>query len=150
MRSSFVPKISDISHEWFIVDAKDCVLGRLSVEITKLLRGKYKKYYMPNVDAGNYVIIINAEKIKTTGKKNLKKIYRRHSGYPGGVKEIVLRDMLVRKPEFVIRHAIKGMMPKNNLSKIIMKRLFVYAGENYKQVSQKPVMIDLKGVIKHG
>ena len=97
---------------------------------------------MPNVDNGDYVIIINAEKIKVTGKKLEQKIYRRHSGYPGGMKIIKLKDMLKRRPEFVLRHAIKGMLPKNNLGHAIIRKLYVYSGENYKQVAQKPVKID--------
>ena len=142
MRTTFITKPAQVKRKWFLIDANGKTLGRLSVEIAKILRGKHKADFMPNVDNGDYVIIINAEKIKVTGKKLEQKIYRRHSGYPGGMKIIKLKDMLKRRPEFVLRHAIKGMLPKNNLGHAIIKKLYVYSGENYKQVAQKPVKID--------
>lgn len=142
MRTTFITKPAEVKRKWFLVDANGKTLGRLSVEIAKILRGKHKTDFMPNVDNGDYVIIINAEKIKVTGKKLEQKIYRRHSGYPGGMKIIKLKDMLKRRPEFVLRHAIKGMLPKNNLGHAIVRKLYVYSGENYKQVAQKPVKID--------
>ena len=142
MRNTFITKPAEVKRKWFLIDANGKTLGRLSVEIAKILRGKHKADFMPNVDNGDYVIIINAEKIKVTGKKLEQKIYRRHSGYPGGMKIIKLKDMLKRRPEFVLRHAIKGMLPKNNLGHAIIKKLYVYSGENYKQVAQKPVKID--------
>lgn len=142
MRTTFITKPAEVKRKWFLVDANGKTLGRLSVEIAKILRGKHKTDFMPNVDNGDYVIIINAEKIKVTGKKLEQKIYRRHSGYPGGMKIIKLKDMLKRRPEFVFRHAIKGMLPKNNLGHAIIRKLYVYSGENYKQVAQKPVKID--------
>ena len=142
MRTTFITKPAEVKRKWFLIDANGKTLGRLSVEIAKILRGKHKADFMPNVDNGDYVIIINAEKIKVTGKKLEQKIYRRHSGYPGGMKIIKLKDMLKRRPEFVLRHAIKGMLPKNNLGHAIIKKLYVYSGENYKQVAQKPVKID--------
>ena len=142
MRTTFITKPAEVKRKWFLIDANGKTLGRLSVEIAKILRGKHKADFMPNVDNGDYVIIINAEKIKVTGKKLEQKIYRRHSGYPGGMKIIKLKDMLKRRPEFVLRHAIKGMLPKNNLGHAIVRKLYVYSGENYKQVAQKPVKID--------
>ena len=142
MRTTFITKPAEVKRKWFLVDANGKTLGRLSVEIATILRGKHKTDFMPNVDNGDYVIIINAEKIKVTGKKLEQKIYRRHSGYPGGMKIIKLKDMLKRRPEFVLRHAIKGMLPKNNLGHAIIRKLYVYSGENYKQVAQKPVKID--------
>ena len=142
MRTTFITKPAEVKRKWFLVDANGKTLGRLSVEIAKILRGKHKTDFMPNVDNGDYVIIINAEKIKVTGKKLEQKIYRRHSGYPGGMKIIKLKDMLKRRPEFVLRHAIKGILPKNNLGHAIIRKLYVYSGENYKQVAQKPVKID--------
>ena len=142
MRTTFITKPAEVKRKWFLVDANGKTLGRLSVEIAKILRGKHKTDFMPNVDNGDYVIIINAEKIKVTGKKLEQKIYRRHSGYPGGMKIIKLKDMLKRRPEFVFRHAIKGMLPKKNLGHAIIRKLYVYSGENYKQVAQKPVKID--------
>ena len=138
MRSTFITKPAEVKHDWFIIDATDHTLGRLAAEVAKILRGKNKPIYMPSVDTGDYVIIVNAEKIKVTGKKMLHKTYRHHSGYQGGVKEITLADMLKRKPEFALAHAIKGMLPKNNLGRAMFKKLYVYAGPNYKQVAQKP------------
>lgn len=142
MRTTFITKPAKVKRKWFLVDANGKTLGRLSVEIVKILRGKHKTDFMPNVDNGDYVIIINAEKIKVTGRKLEQKIYRRHSGYPGGMKIIKLKDMLKRRPEFVLRHAIKGMLPKNNLGHAIIRKLYIYNGENYKQVAQKPVKIN--------
>lgn len=138
MRTTFITKPSEVKHDWFIIDATNHTLGRLAAEVAKILRGKNKPIYMPSVDTGDYVIIVNADKIKVTGKKMLHKVYRHHSGYQGGVKEINLCDMLKRKPEFVLAHAIKGMLPKNNLGRAMMKKLYVYAGADYKQVAQKP------------
>jgi len=140
MRSTYITKPAEIKREWFIIDAKDQTLGRLSVEIAKILRGKNKVTYMPHVDTGDYVIIINAKNIKVTGKKLNQKFYRHHSGYPGGVKDINLKDMLERRlgPEYILKHAIKGMLPKNNLGHDMLKKLFVYAGPEHKHQAQKP------------
>lgn len=138
MRTTFITKPAEVKHEWFLVDATNHTLGRLSVEVAKILRGKHKPIFMSHVDTGDYVIIINAEKVKVTGQKLAQKSYRRHSGYPGGVTDIKLKDMLKRKPEFVLKHAIKGMLPKNNLGRAMLKKLYVYAGNEYKQVAQKP------------
>ncbi len=138
MRTTFITKPAEVKHEWFLVDASNHTLGRLSAEVAKILRGKHKPIFMPHVDTGDYVIILNAEKIKVTGQKLTQKLYRRHSGYPGGVTDIKLKDMLKRKPEFVLKHAIKGMLPKNNLGRAMLKKLYVYAGSEYKQVAQKP------------
>ena len=144
MRSTYITKPAEIKHEWYIVDATGQTLGRLATEIAKVLRGKNKVIYMPHVDTGDYVIIINAEKIKVTGKKLDQKFYRHHSGYPGGVKDISLKDMLKRRPEFVLRHAIKGMLPKNNLGHAILKKLYVYAGSEHKHDAQKPKELLIK------
>ena len=144
MRTTFITKPADIKRDWFIVDATDHTLGRLASEIAKILRGKHKPVFMPHVDAGDNVIVINAEKIKVTGKKLNQKFYRHHSGYPGGVKDTLLKDMLKRKPEFVLFHAVKGMLPKNNLGRTMLKKLRVYSGPDYKQTAQKPIELNIK------
>lgn len=144
MRTTFITKPAEVKREWFIVDASDQILGRLSSQIAKILRGKNKPIYMPHVDTGDYVIIINAEKIKVTGKKMSQKFYRHHSGYPGGVKDVKLKDMLVKKPEYVLFHSIKGMMPKNNLGRAMLKKLYVYAGPEHKHMAQKPTQLNIK------
>lgn len=144
MRTTYITKQADLKREWFVVDATNHTLGRLSSEIAKILRGKHKPIYMPHVDTGDYVVIINASKIKVTGKKLLQKIYRRHSGYPGGMKETILKDMLANKPKFVIEHAIKGMLPKNNLGHDMIKKLFVYANEAHSHSGQQPKELVIK------
>ena len=142
MRTTFITKPLKVKREWFLVDATNQTLGRLASQVAKILRGKHKEDFMPNVDNGDCVIIINAKNIKVTGKKLDQKIYRRHSGYPGGMKITKLKNILAHKPEFALIHAIKGMLPKNNLGHAIVRKLYVYSGENYKQVAQKPVKID--------
>jgi large subunit ribosomal protein L13 len=143
MRTTYITKPKEIIRRWFLVDATGQTLGRLATQVVNILRGKNKVVYAPNVDAGDYVIIINASKIHVTGKKLEQKIYRHHSGYPGGMKEIILKNMLIRRPEFALYHAIKGMLPKNNLGHAVIKKLFLYSGDNYKQKAQKPVKLVL-------
>ena len=138
MRTTFITKPLKVKREWFLIDATGKTLGRLASQVAKILRGKHKEDFMPNVDNGDCVVVINAKNIKVTGKKLDQKIYRRHSGYPGGMKITKLKNILERKPEFALMHAIKGMLPKNNLGHAMIKKLYVYAGENYKQVAQKP------------
>ncbi|MDR1150746.1 MAG: 50S ribosomal protein L13 [Clostridiales bacterium] len=144
MRTTFITKPSDVNRKWYLIDASDEILGRLACKISDILRGKNKSIFVFNHDVGDNVIIINSSKIKVTGKKMKNKIYRHHSGYPGGVKDIALQDMLIRKPEYVLRHAIKGMLPKNNLSHMILKKLYIYKDGNYNQTAQKPIFIKLK------
>ncbi len=135
---TFVAKASDVERKWYVIDAKDKTLGRLSSEVANILRGKKKPIYTPSVDTGDYVIIINAEKVATTGKKLDQKIYYHHSDYVGGMKETTLREMLNKKPEYVITHAVKGMLPKGKLGRKMLKKLHVYAGETHEHVAQKP------------
>ncbi|MBQ6538066.1 MAG: 50S ribosomal protein L13 [Eubacterium sp.] len=135
---TFVAKASDVERKWYVIDAKDKTLGRLSSEVANILRGKKKPIYTPSVDTGDYVIIINAEKVATTGKKLDQKIYYHHSDYVGGMKEATLREMLNKKPEYVITHAVKGMLPKGKLGRKMLKKLHVYAGETHEHVAQKP------------
>ncbi len=143
MRSTTITKSSDIERKWYVVDATDHTLGRLSSEIAHILRGKHKPYYTPNLDTGDFVIVINADKIKVTGKKMDQKLYRKHSDYVGGLKETTLKVMMEKKPEEVIRHAVKGMLPKNNLGKDMLKKLRVYAGPEHEQEAQQPEVLEI-------
>ena len=129
---------SDVERKWYVVDAEGKTLGRLASEIASVLRGKKKPIYTPHIDTGDYVIVVNAEKIVTTGKKLNQKVYYHHSDYVGGMKETMLKDMLIKKPEFVITHAVKGMLPKGPLGRKMLKKLFVYAGPEHKHAAQKP------------
>lgn len=133
-----------IERKWYVVDADGCTLGRLSSEIAKVLRGKNKPAYTPHVDTGDYVIIINADKIKVTGKKLDQKLYRKHSEYTGGFKEVTLRAMMDKKPEEALKHAIKGMLPKNTLGRNMYKKLFVYAGSEHSHQAQTPEVLEIK------
>ena len=135
---TFVASPEKIERKWYVVDAEGCTLGRLSSEIAKVLRGKNKPEYTPHVDAGDYVIVINAEKIAVTGKKLDQKIYYHHSDYVGGMKETTLREKLAKKPESVIEVAVKGMLPKGPLGRQMLKKLHVYAGPEHKHEAQKP------------
>jgi len=130
-----------VDRKWYVVDATECTLGRLSSEIAKVLRGKNKPIYTPHLDTGDYVIVINAEKIVVTGKKMDQKIYYNHSDYVGGMKETKLKDMMAKKPERVIELAVKGMLPKGPLGRQMYKKLFVYAGPEHKQAAQKPEVL---------
>ena len=130
-----------IERKWYVVDAEGCTLGRLPSEIAKVLRGKNKPEYTPHIDTGDYVVVINAEKIKVTGKKLDQKIYYHHSDYVGGMKETTLREMMAKKPEKVIELAVKGMLPKGPLGRSMIKKLHVYAGPEHAQQAQKPEVL---------
>ena len=127
-----------IERKWYVVDADGCTLGRLASGVASVLRGKNKPQFTPHVDTGDYVIIVNADKIKVTGKKLEQKIYYNHSDYVGGMRETTLKEMLAKKPERVIEHAVKGMLPKGPLGREMYKKLFVYAGPDHKHAAQKP------------
>lgn len=131
-------KTEDADRKWYIVDANDQVLGRLASNIATIIRGKHKPIFTPNMDTGDFVVVINAEKVKLTGKRTFDKTYFSHSGYPGGVKTISITEMLQKKPEFVIENAVKGMLPKNRLGRKLIKKLKVYAGENHPHDAQQP------------
>jgi large subunit ribosomal protein L13 len=131
-------KKSEIARKWYVVDADGMVLGRLASEVAKILKGKNKPFYTPHMDVGDHVIVVNADKVRVTGGKERKKIYYRHSGYPGGLKETPLKDVLQRNPEKVVRNAVKGMMPKNRLGRAMMRKLHVYAGPRHPHQAQKP------------
>ena len=136
--STYMPKAAEIERKWYVVDAEGQTLGRLCSEIAKVLRGKNKPIYTPNMDCGDYVIVVNAEKIVTTGRKLDEKVYYHHSDYVGGMKETTLRQMLNTHPERVIEHGVKGMLPKGVLGREMYKKLFVYAGAEHKHQAQKP------------
>lgn len=135
---TFMASPSTIDRKWYVVDATGYTLGRLASEIAKVLRGKNKPIYTPHMDTGDYVIVVNAEKVKVTGKKLDQKIYYHHSGFVGGLKETTLREKLAKKPEEVIELAVKGMLPKGPLGRDMYKKLFVYAGPEHKHAAQKP------------
>ena len=138
---TFMASPSTIDRKWYVVDATGCTLGRLSSEVAKVLRGKNKAIFTPHIDTGDYVIVINADKIKVTGKKLDQKIYYRHSDYVGGMKETTLREMLNKKPERVIELAVKGMLPKGPLGRQMMTKLHVYAGADHGHEAQKPEVL---------
>ena len=130
-----------IERKWYVVDAEGCTLGRLASGVASVLRGKNKPQFTPHVDTGDYVIIVNADKVKVTGKKMDQKIYYHHSDYVGGMKETTLKEMLAKKPERVIELAVKGMLPKGPLGREMYKKLFVYAGPDHKHAAQKPEVL---------
>ena len=135
---TFMASPATIDRKWYVVDATGMTLGRLASEVAKVLRGKNKPIYTPHMDTGDYVIIVNAEKVKVTGKKLDQKIYYHHSEYVGGMKETTLREKLAKKPEQVVQLAVKGMLPKGPLGRQMYRKLYVYAGPDHKQEAQKP------------
>jgi len=137
-------KEKDVEKKWYVIDATDKPLGRLASKIAVLLLGKHKPIYTPHVDTGDYVIVINAEKVKLTGKKWDNKIYYRHSRYPGGLKKIKAAEMLVKHPTRIIEYAVKGMLPKNILGRRQFKKLKVYSGPNHPHSAQQPVFLNLE------
>lgn len=145
MRTTYIAKAAEIERKWLVIDATDKTLGRLASEVAAILRGKKKPVFTPFIDTGDYVIIVNAEKIAVTGKKLSDKVYRHHTGWTGGLKETSLSEMLAKKPEEVIRLAVKGMLPKNTLGKQMLKKLHVYAGSDHKHEAQKPEVYDFQG-----
>lgn len=133
-----------IERKWYVVDATGYTLGRLASEVAKVLRGKNKPIFTPHMDCGDYVIIVNADKVTVTGKKLDQKIYYHHSEYVGGMKETTLREMMAKKPEKVVKLAVKGMLPKGALGKSMLKKLHVYAGPDHEQAAQKPEVLEFK------
>ncbi len=140
---TFSAKPKEIQREWYVVDAAGKTLGRLASEIAKILRGKHKPIYTPHVDCGDFVIVVNADKVRVTGRKLDQKLYYRHSGYPGGFKSISLRDQLARHPERVIELAVRGMLPKNRLGRRMIKKLKVYASPTHPHQAQQPKPLEL-------
>ncbi|MGB3698169.1 MAG: 50S ribosomal protein L13 [Gordonia sp. (in: high G+C Gram-positive bacteria)] len=143
---TYTPKAGDITHEWYVIDATDVVLGRLAVASANLLRGKGKPTFAPHMDGGDYVIIINAEKVAVSGNKLTDKRLYRHSGHPGGLSSQTIGELLATKPERVVESAVKGMLPKNKLGNAIAGKLKVYAGPNHPHTAQKPVNYEIKQV----
>ena len=141
---TFMASPATIDRKWYVVDATGMTLGRLAAEVAKVLRGKNKAIFTPHIDTGDYVIVINAEKIKVTGKKLDQKIYYHHSDYVGGMKETTLREMMAKKPEKVVELAVKGMLPKGPLGKSMITKLHVYAGPEHEQAAQKPEVLEFK------
>jgi large subunit ribosomal protein L13 len=141
---TFVAKPATIEKKWYVVDADGQTLGRLSTVVADALRGKRKVIYTPNIDTGDFVVIVNAEKIAVTGKKLEEKMYWRHSGYPGGIKGEALKDLLARRPEAVVRRAVKGMLPHNKLGAAQLRKLKVYAGPEHPHVAQNPAPLAIK------
>ena len=140
---TFVTKLGDIEHHWWVVDAEGQTLGRLASRIAPYLTGKTKPIYTPNLDTGDFVVVINCDKIKVTGKKLDDKNYYHHSGYPGGLKSITLRQMLAKHPERAIKFAVKGMLPSSALGRQMFKKLKVYAGDTHPHAAQKPEVLEL-------
>ncbi len=145
MNKSYMANAQTIERKWFVVDATDLVLGRLSTEVASLLKGKHKPTYTPHVDCGDYVIIINADKVVLTGNKLDDKLYYRHSGYPGGLKSRTAKRMLELQPQKVLEKSIRGMLPKNRLGEDMYRKLFVYAGSEHPHQAQKPEVYTLRG-----
>lgn len=141
--STYMAKTNDVDRQWYVVDATDKTLGRLATRIAEILRGKHKPTYTPHVDTGDYVIVINAEKIHLTGNKWDQKKYYRHSGYPGGIKETVYKKLVQTKPELIIEKAVKGMIPHNKLGRQVFNKLKVYAGSEHPHQAQQPKELEL-------
>lgn len=143
MQKTYVPKSGDVTHEWKLVDANGKNLGRLATQISTILLGKDKPTFTPGVDTGDYVIVVNAERISVTGNKLDDKFYYRHSGYPGGLKKINLRDQLAKYPDRVIRQAVWGMLPHNRMGRKLIKKLKIYAGTDHPHQAQEPVQVEV-------
>lgn len=143
--NTFMANPDKIDRKWYVVDASGCTLGRLATQIASVLRGKNKAEFTPHADCGDYVIVINADKIKVSGKKLDQKIYYSHSEYVGGLKQTTLKEMLAKKPEKVVELAIKGMLPKGPLGRQMYTKLHVYAGGDHKHAAQKPEVMEIKG-----
>ena len=140
---TFTQKQEEIERNWYIVDAEGETLGRLASRIAPILKGKHKPIYTPHLDCGDFVIIVNAEKVRVTGRKMDQKLYHRHSGYPGGLRSISLKDQLAKHPERVLQAAIRGMLPKNRLGRRMLKKLKVYAGDSHPHQAQQPRPLEL-------
>lgn len=140
---TFSAKAGEINHDWFVVDAADKTLGRLASEIAHRLRGKHKPEYTPHVDTGDYIVVINAEKIRVTGAKAKDKLYHHHTGYPGGIKSISFEKLIDKAPERVIQGAVKGMLPRNPLGRAMFRKLKVYAGTEHPHAAQQPQVLNV-------
>ena len=135
----------DVEHDWYVVDAENQTLGRLAAAVARRLRGKHKASYTPHVDTGDYIVVVNADKVRVTGKKQTDKIYYRYSGYPGGIKAARFEEMIAKHPERVIEKAVKGMLPRNPLGPAVFRKLKVYAGSEHPHAAQHPKPLQLSG-----
>ncbi|WP_199612089.1 50S ribosomal protein L13 [Flocculibacter collagenilyticus] len=140
---TFVAKPESVTRDWFVIDAEGKTLGRMATEIARRLRGKHKAEYTPHVDTGDYIVVINAEKVTVTGAKAQNKMYYSHSGYPGGIKEINFEKLQAKKPEMIIEKAVKGMLPRGPLGRAMFRKLKVYAGAEHNHAAQQPQVLDI-------
>jgi large subunit ribosomal protein L13 len=142
---TYIPKKEDVAHAWVVLDAEGMPLGRLASEAAKLLKGKHKPAYTPHLDLGDHVVVINAERVLLTGRKREQMTYYRHTGYPGGLRSTPVAEMMAKKPEEVVRLAVRGMIPRNRLGRAIMRKLKVYRGSEHPHAPQKPTPLAVKG-----
>ena len=142
---TYYAKPQEVEREWVLIDAEDQVLGRVATKAATILKGKHKPQYTPHVDTGDFVVIVNADKIRVTGAKTTDKVYSRHTGYPGGLKQETFEEAMAKHPERVIEHAVKGMLPKNTLGRAMGKKLKVYAGPDHPHTAQNPRKIEMEG-----
>ncbi len=140
---SFIAKPLEVERKWYVIDAEGETLGRMASKVASVLRGKNKPTYTPHVDCGDYVIVINADKVAVTGKKRKEKVYKHHTGYPGGLRQLTFEEMMVKHPTEVVRHAVKGMLPKGKLGRQMYKKLKVYAGPEHNHSAQKPEVMEV-------
>jgi len=140
---TYQAKKEELEHQWYLVDAKGKILGRLATKVADVLRGKTKPTYTPHLDTGDFVVVINAEKVTLTGKKMKDKVYYHHTGYPGGIKEMSAEKLLAKKPTEMIRIAVRGMLPKNSLGRQVLRKLKIYAGPEHPHEAQKPVSLEI-------
>src|ERR671926_1584048 len=144
MMKSYMARPLEVERRWYVVDAEGKHLGRLATEIVRVLRGKNKPQYTPHVDVGDFVVVVNADRVVVTGRKAEQKVYRRHSGYPGGLKETSYEQMMERRPTEILRRAVKGMMPKNRLARQQLRKLKIYAGPEHPHAAQNPQRLEVK------
>ncbi|MCH7780805.1 MAG: 50S ribosomal protein L13 [Acidobacteria bacterium] len=147
---TYVPKLAEISRDWWLVDAQGLTLGRLATEVARRLRGKHKPTFTPFLDMGDHIIVVNAEKVVLTGRKLEFKMYRRHSGYPGGLHEISAGKLLDKQPVRLVESAVRGMLPKGPLGRQMVRKLKVYAGSKHPHEAQQPQALELPGAVRHG
>ena len=147
---TYVPKLAEISRDWWLVDAQGLTLGRLATEVARRLRGKHKPSFTPFLDTGDHIIVVNAEKIALTGRKLEYKMYRRHSGYPGGLREIPAGKLLDKQPVRLVESAVRGMLPKGSLGRQMARKLKVYVGSAHPHEAQQPQALELPGAVRHG
>jgi large subunit ribosomal protein L13 len=143
LMKTYTAKVGEVEHGWYVVDAQGKVLGKLATQIATRLRGKHKPEFTPHVDTGDYIVVVNAAKVRVTGRKAEQKVYYRHSGYPGGLKETNFAKLKATKPERVLQHAVKGMLPKGPLGYAMLKKLKVYAGETHPHTAQQPKTLEI-------